>query len=584
MRTLPLTLLIALLVPSALSAQVLRVRAGAPPGGDGSSWAQAFGELQSALASATAGTQVWLATGTYRPHASDRTVSFVVPDGVAVYGGFAGSETSLAQRDPLANLALLDGDLNGDDLPGLVNYGDNSQHVVTAAGVQSVRLDGFTVRGGSLGGGAGIRITGVEAVLANLVVRENHGLGNNNDGAGVWLGVQSVSATNCRFLDNRTTAGGGVYLYDPPSAGPKDALFVGCTFERNTATNGAGVLAAGIEPWDLVLRECTFRDGFATSGAGLSTSAGGSTLLAEACAFEANAACAGGALYLPNTSGRIDHCRFEGNGARGGCGLGTGGGGIRLGGSGVMEIDGSLFHDDSRSSLWVEAGASALASFSTFHGVSTAAIRVKGGDVQLDHCIVWGTPDLQVAVGPGTVAATYSDVRMNGAGLPGLGNLDLDPLFVDAAAGDLHLAPGSPCIDAGDPLPILIGEDFERDSRILDGDLNGSLRLDMGADEHALLHLEVLGPPAAGRTLTFVTSGPASLAGVLYLGRPGARFVPQAGVAFLNTLGLVHVPWPSPPSSVPVLVPPGLSGVFHVQELGFGGGLFTLSNYAELQF
>ena len=63
------------------------------PGGMGacSSWADACA-LQTALANATTGDQIWVAAGVYTPTAGiDRSISFQLKNGVAMYGGFAGT-------------------------------------------------------------------------------------------------------------------------------------------------------------------------------------------------------------------------------------------------------------------------------------------------------------------------------------------------------------------------------------------------------------------------------------------------------------------------------------------------------------
>ncbi|HPU86411.1 MAG TPA: FlgD immunoglobulin-like domain containing protein, partial [Candidatus Latescibacteria bacterium] len=62
--------------------------------------------------------------------------------------------------------------------------------------------------------------------------------------------------------------------------------------------------------------------------------------------------------------------------------------------------------------------------------------------------IIWGNTNGQISLNGGSFSATYSDVQ---GGYSGTGNINADPLFVDATNGDFRLQPGSPCIDAGDP-------------------------------------------------------------------------------------------------------------------------------------
>jgi hypothetical protein len=63
---------------------------------------------------------------------------------------------------------------------------------------------------------------------------------------------------------------------------------------------------------------------------------------------------------------------------------------------------------------------------------------------------------------------------------------NVDPLFVDPVNEDYHLQASSPCIDTGrNDLPDLNVVDFEGDYRFIDGDGNGSMTIDMGADEYS---------------------------------------------------------------------------------------------------
>ena len=123
---------------------------------DCSSWANAC-TLQTALTNATSGSQIWVRQGVHYP-GSNQTDAFALKNGVAVYGGFSGTETSLAQRDWQTNVTVLSSDIDQNDTVdanGVVTNtanitGSNAFHVVTATNVMSTAvLDGFTITAGN---------------------------------------------------------------------------------------------------------------------------------------------------------------------------------------------------------------------------------------------------------------------------------------------------------------------------------------------------------------------------------------------------------------------------------------------------
>jgi hypothetical protein len=138
-------------------------------------------------------------------------------------------------------------------------------------------------------------------------------------------------------------------------------------------------------------------------------------------------------------------------------------------------------------------------------------------------------------------------LRSNGGFAGSNGNLNVDPQFVSAATGDLHLTPGSPCLGAADLYQAtLVQKDFDENSRMLDHALTGLAFPDMGAFELPAWDMTVTGVARPGSTVTFTIVGP-----------PGQSFL---------ALGLVDgaaqfLPWgmllagQNPGSSVVLLFP-----------------------------
>ena len=183
--------------------------------GDCLSWSGAC-ELRQALELAQPGFQIWAAAGTYKPTAdTDRNATLQLKSGVAIYGGFAGTEDQLDQRDWEANPTILSGDLKGDDGSGFDNNDENSYHVVTASGVDAAAiLDGFTITGGNADGespvrsGGGMYIDEGSPTLTNITFSSNYA---DSIGGGLYNWAGSPTLEDVTFSMNEAKySGGGV--------------------------------------------------------------------------------------------------------------------------------------------------------------------------------------------------------------------------------------------------------------------------------------------------------------------------------------------------------------------------------------
>ncbi|MTD72444.1 choice-of-anchor Q domain-containing protein, partial [Flavobacterium sp. LC2016-13] len=208
---------------------VVYVKKGAT--GDGSSWASATGELADALLEASTNTaikQIWVAGGTYSPKyaadfssADNRDVTFLMQIDVKMYGGFAGTETTLANRDLTltANKTILSGELGT-----LNNATDNAYHVVVMTGeAGTAELNGFTITRGYANGIQSLTTTNGNAV-------------NRSFGGAMQLVSASPVLANLEFIANTAKSGGALALLTEANASIQDVVF-----KNNTADFGGGV-------------------------------------------------------------------------------------------------------------------------------------------------------------------------------------------------------------------------------------------------------------------------------------------------------------------------------------------------------
>jgi hypothetical protein len=199
----------------------------------------------------------------------------------------------------------------------------------------------------------------------------------------------------------------------------------------------------------------------------------------------------------------LDSTVSENYGVSPGCSSGGRGGGIYAAGGTLTLVDSivanNLIAGSAHGCGIYAAGTALTIERSTITGnVSCggawgAGIWTDFGSIK--NTIVWGNGSYSSGQIHGSPTVEYSDVQ---SGWSGTGNIDADPLFVDAAEGDYRLLPGSPCIDRGDPTATAGGVDPWGNPRLLDGDLDGVMAVDMGAHEFDWVHLDVTGEATPG--------------------------------------------------------------------------------------
>lgn len=299
------------------------VKGDATGSNNGSSWANAFTSLQSALGNAGCG-EIRVARGVYKPAAAgDTGASFSIRPGQRVYGGFAGNEVELGQRDPGANRTVLSGDIDNNDVTdadgivvnGVDRQGSNSKRIVlmdgtTAAGniLATTVLDGFAITGASgfdnNGGGLLCRGNGAgracSPTLGDLLFSANladQGGGMFNDGRNG--GAANPTLTNITFRNNSSSYGGAGMYNQGWSAGESSPTLGNVTFVGNTISamvNDAGSNGRS-SPW---LNHVTFSDNVGRfEGASMSNIASGSGIAEP---LLTNVIVWGGTVMIPDES------------------------------------------------------------------------------------------------------------------------------------------------------------------------------------------------------------------------------------------------------------------------------------------
>lgn len=433
---------------------------------DGLAWSQAKATIPAAIASADAsGCAVWVAEGTYPTTTTgDETDAFVLTPGLQFYGGFAGTETSVEQRDVAAHPTVLDGEF-GDPASPM----DNACEVVVAAA--GTRVDGFTIRGSGTAMGCywlhgGLTADSVDVTVEGCTFVKN-GWGSIGMGAIALAGSAEAHIRNTLFKENEGRAGGLLVMSSAR------AVVTDCVFSQNA---GRPTAALEAQDWsELVVTRCRFEENF-TQSSNIVVISDTAEAVFTSCAFTDNTGTWGATLAAYGASTVLNNCLFAGN-------EGYYAGAIIYGGSGSAILQ----------------NCTVVAN----NGDETGGIKAQGNLFIMRNSVVWGNTSNAATVAESQLlhpvntlpSVRYSDLQGSTV-FPGVGNLNLDPQLVngDPGAGtlDLHLTAASPCIDNGSTGTLLPdAADLDEDGDLQEPtplDLDGAPRVagnsaDMGAYE-----------------------------------------------------------------------------------------------------
>lgn len=331
-----------LLTANLFAGQVFYVTTSGRDSNDGKSWLQPFADVQKAIDAAAevanddSPSEVWIAAGTYK-HGSAMSMK----NNVAIYGGFAGNETSKDQCVS-GNVTALDGD--GKYRVFCNNYTEDNPLT------NSAKLDNVVIQNGfdskyTSGKGAGMYNLYANPEIINCIFRDNM-LSNSDDmftnnsllGGGIYNEYSNPIITNCTFSDNKISYSGraGASLFGGGmcniSSSPKVR---NCIFIKNSINHALSEVSSGLyfckgggvynQDSRPTLINCTFSENRIYTdtifsilyffGGGMSNENSDPTVIN--CTFNKNeligSSCAGGGIYNGSSSPVVINCTFQGN-------------------------------------------------------------------------------------------------------------------------------------------------------------------------------------------------------------------------------------------------------------------------------
>jgi hypothetical protein len=414
---------------------ILYVNADASGTNNGTTWLNAFNDLQDGINNQCGGLAVWVTEGIYSPlqdqagnlsPINPRDKNFHLAQDMEIYGGFTGVENELNERDLEANETILSGDFdNNDSVVGsgdtlvISNNDENAFHVfITANLSNNAIIDGFSIVGGNASG------TDTVYFASKPFLREN--------GGGIYNVNSSPKIVNANFSGNSALFFGGGVQNESSSPAVSNSIFL-----QNFAESGGGMSSSNSLP---SITNSMFKGNSATDfGGGLCNKS--ADLEIFNLTFSGNSAGSGGGVYNSNSSPIITNSSFSRNSAS------AAGGGAVFNENSSPAIRNTIFWENAQNGSDSTAGADIQ--------------NLAESNPTVEYCLTQA-----------------NSIYATGNGIIN----DKDPHFEDALNSNLLLKCTSPIIN--------IGDNTAWGNTGLSNDITGSLRpynagvVDMGAYEH----------------------------------------------------------------------------------------------------
>jgi hypothetical protein len=305
---------------------------------DGTSWSNAYTDLQTALDAAPAGTEIRVAAGTYKPTAAadgstddDRNKTFHFNKDLVLKGSY----NPATNTQDFTNRSILSGDFNDDDVItgsgstlSITQNSENAYHVlITADLTTATQIEGFLITGGHAND------SGISISYSGQTVYNHHG-------GGMFNSSSSPSIVNTVISGNvASSRGGGMYnLSSSPS-------IVNTVISGNVASNGGGMYNRISSSPSIV--NTVFSGNVAGSN--------------------------GGGMYNLSSSPSIINTVFSGNVA------GSNGGGMYNSSSSTPTIDNSVFYGNG-DDMYISSSSSATGEHSFSENYAGTGFTALGAD------------------------------------------------------------------------------------------------------------------------------------------------------------------------------------------------------------